>query len=560
MIRISQLRLDVLAKKEAVKAAAAKKLHIAVSDVSDFSIERRSLDARKKPKLYYVYSVLLRLKEIKEEKLVKRLRDKDISLFTPVDYTIPDLPSRIEGMEKEQYFQKEENRPVIVGFGPAGLFAGLLLSRAGLRPIIYERGEAVEKRMKTVEKLWTEGILNPNSNAQFGEGGAGTFSDGKLNTLVKDKEGRSHFVLKTFVEKGAKEEILYESKPHVGTDALIGIVSSIRKEIERLGGEVRFETQYHFHKEEKRPLIIAIGHSARDSFQELFSLGFPIVAKDFAMGFRVEHPQEEIDRALFGKVDEKTRAVLGPASYKLIHHSRHGRAFYSFCMCPGGYVVNSSSEPQGLCINGMSYSGRDSGKANSAIIFSITKEEYGGAENPLAGIALQSAFEKKAYSLANGNVPFCRYDIIKNDVIKNEESKKEESKREYPNALPMLKGIGEECDLSSLFTLEEYPALRFLKEDFVESMEAFARQISCFADAGTLVYGVESRTSSPLRILRAEDFRSMNRRIYPSGEGAGYAGGIMSAAMDGMKVAESLILSYYSEVEKRESNTEIHRE
>ena len=203
----------------------------------------------------------------------------------------------------------------------------------------------------------------------------------------------------------------------------------------------------------------------------------------------------------------------------------------------------------------MSYSGRDSGKANSAIIFSITKEEYGGAENPLAGIALQSAFEKKAYSLANGKVPFCRYDIIKNDVIKNEESK-----REYPNALPMLKGIGEECDLSSLFTLEEYPALRFLKEDFVESMEAFARQISCFADAGTLVYGVESRTSSPLRILRAEDFRSMNRRIYPSGEGAGYAGGIMSAAMDGMKVAESLILSYYSEEEKRESNTEIHGE
>ena len=200
----------------------------------------------------------------------------------------------------------------------------------------------------------------------------------------------------------------------------------------------------------------------------------------------------------------------------------------------------------------MSYSGRDSGKANSAIIFSITKEEYGGTENPLAGIALQSAFEKKAYSLAKGKVPFCRYDIIKNDV-----NQKEESGREAPHALPMLKGIGVECDLSSLFTLEDYPALRFLKEDFVESMEAFARQIPCFADAGTVVYGVESRTSSPLRILRAEDYRSMNRRIYPSGEGAGYAGGIMSAAMDGMKVAESLILSYYSEEEKRESNTEV---
>ena len=533
MIRISQLRLDVLAKKEAVKAAAAKKLHIAVSDVSDFSIERRSLDARKKPKLYYVYSVLLRLKEIKEEKLVKRLRDKDISLFTPVDYTIPDLPSRIEGMEKEQYFQKEENRPVIVGFGPAGLFAGLLLSRAGLRPIIYERGEAVEKRMKTVEKLWTEGILNPNSNAQFGEGGAGTFSDGKLNTLVKDSCGRSRFVLETFVHYGAKEEILYDAKPHVGTDALISIVATLRKEIESLGGEVRFESQYHFEKKEKRPLIIAIGHSARDSFRELHALGYPMVAKDFAMGFRVQHEQKDIDLALYGEIDEKTRALLGAASYKISHHTKHNRAFYSFCMCPGGYVVNSSSEEGGLCVNGMSYSGRDSGKANSAIIFSVSKEEYGGETDPLAGIALQRDFEKKAFRLAGGKVPYSRYDKIKNVVS------------EVGTQTLMLKGQGEECDISSLFRLENYPKLSHLEEDFVESMEAFGKKIKGFSKGNTLVYGVESRTSSPLRILRGEDYSTLGKRIYPAGEGAGYAGGIMSAAMDGLKVAESLILSYY---------------
>ena len=531
MIRISQLRLDVLAEKEAVKAAAAKKLHIAVSDVGDFSIERRSLDARKKPKLYYVYSVLLRLKDIKEEKLVKRLRDKDISLFTPVDYTIPELPSRIEGMETEAYFQKEENRPLIVGFGPAGLFAGLLLSRAGLRPIIYERGEAVEKRMKTVEKLWTEGILNPNSNAQFGEGGAGTFSDGKLNTLVKDKEGRSHFVLKTFVEKGAKEEILYESKPHVGTDALISIVSSIRKEIESLGGEIHFGQQYHFQKEERHPLIIAIGHSARDSFRELYALSYPIVAKDFAMGFRVQHSQRDIDAALYGEIPEELREKLGASAYKISHQAKY-RSFYSFCMCPGGYVVNSSSEEGRLCVNGMSYSKRDSGYANSAIIFTIKKEEYGGVNNPLAGIALQEYWEEKAFQLGKGRrVPYSRYDKIKNVASDAE------------NLELMLKGQSKECDLSPLFHFENYPKLGNIKEDFIESMEAFEGKMRGFSKGNTLIYGVESRTSSPLRILRDEELRCMEKEIYPCGEGAGYAGGIMSAAMDGMKVAEAYIRS-----------------
>ena len=532
MIRISQIKMELFHKEEEIKKAAAKLLHLDSSVISDFLIERRSIDARKKPKLYFVYSVYLSLKGVNEEKLVKKLRSKDIVLTAPVRYKAPELPLEIEGIPKNAYFQKEENRPVIVGFGPAGMFSGLLLARAGLRPIIYERGQAVEKRQEAVTRLWTEGKLDPNSNPQFGEGGAGTFSDGKLNTLVKDSCGRSRFVLETFVRYGAKEEILYDAKPHVGTDALISIVASLRKEIESLGGEVRFESQYHFEKHEKRPLIIAIGHSARDSFRELHALGYPMVAKDFAMGFRVQHEQKDIDLALYGEIDEKTRALLGAASYKISHHTKHNRAFYSFCMCPGGYVVNSSSEEGGLCVNGMSYSGRDSGKANSAIIFSVSKEEYGGETDPLAGIALQRDFEKKAFRLAGGKVPYSRYDRIKN--VASEEKAQD----------LMLKGQGEECDISSLFRLENYPKLSYLEEDFVESMEAFEKKIKGFSKGNTLVYGVESRTSSPLRILRGEDYSTMGRRIYPAGEGAGYAGGIMSAAMDGLKVAESLILSY----------------
>ena len=532
MIRISQIKMGLFDGEEEIKKAAAKLLHLDVSFISEFLIERRSIDARKKPKLYFVYSVYLSLKGVNEEKLVKKLRSKDIVLGAPVRYKAPELPLEIEGIPQKDYFQKEENRPVIVGFGPAGMFAGLLLARAGLRPVIYERGQAVEKRQEAVEKLWTEGKLDPHSNPQFGEGGAGTFSDGKLNTLVKDQHGRSRFVLENFVRYGAKEEILYDAKPHVGTDALLSIVASIRKEIESLGGEVHFESQYHFQKEEKRPLIIAIGHSARDSFQELHALGYPMLAKDFAMGFRVQHEQKDIDLALYGEIDEKTRALLGAASYKISHHTKHNRAFYSFCMCPGGYVVNSSSEEGGLCVNGMSYSGRDSGKANSAIIFSVSKDEYGGEKDPLAGITLQREFEKKAYCLASGKVPYSRYDRIKNVAIKEK------------NQTLMLKGQGEECDISSLFNLENYPKLSHLEEDFIESMEAFGRKIRGFSKGNTLVYGVESRTSSPIRILREEDYSTMGRRIYPAGEGAGYAGGIMSAAMDGLKVAESLILSY----------------
>ena len=530
MIKIGQLKLAVEEGQEALLPAIAKCLKLKKEEISAYQILRRSLDARKKPQLFYVYTVSVELRGVSEKKVLAKVKNKDIQSYIPVLYQEPKCPEKIQGKALEDFFQWEEHRPIVVGFGPAGIFAALLLARAGCRPIIYERGKAVEERAKDVEALWEKGILNKESNPQFGEGGAGTFSDGKLNTLVKDQNGRSRFVLQEFIRHGAKEEILYDAKPHVGTDALISIVSSIRKEIESLGGEIHFEKQYHFLKEEKNPLIIAIGHSARDSFRELYDLSYPLLAKDFAMGFRVQHSQKDIDTALYGEISEELREKLGASAYKISHQAKH-RSFYSFCMCPGGYVVNSSSEEGRLCVNGMSYSKRDSGYANSAIIFTIKKEEYGGEKNPLAGIALQEYWEEKAFHLGEGRVPYSRYDKIKNVA------------NEIEDLELMLKGQSKECDLNPLFRFENYPKLGNIKEDFIESMEAFEGKMKGFAKGNTLVYGVESRTSSPLRILRDENFRCMEKDIYPCGEGAGYAGGIMSAAMDGMKVAEAYIRS-----------------
>jgi len=530
MIKIGQLKLAVEKGQDSLLPAIAKCLKLKMEEISSYQILRRSLDARKKPQLFYVYTVSVELRGVSEKKLLVKLKNKDIQSYSPVLYQEPKCPERIQGKALEDFFQSEEHRPIVVGFGPAGIFAALLLARAGCRPIVYERGKAVEERAKDVEVLWEKGILNKESNPQFGEGGAGTFSDGKLNTLVKDQNGRSRYVLQEFILHGAKEEILYDAKPHVGTDALISIVSSIRKEIESLGGEIHFGQQYHFQKEEKHPLIIAIGHSARDSFRELYALSYPIVAKDFAMGFRVQHSQRDIDAALYGEIPEELREKLGASAYKISHQAKH-RSFYSFCMCPGGYVVNSSSEEGRLCVNGMSYSKRDSGYANSAIIFTIKKEEYGGENNPLAGIALQEYWEEKAFQLGAGRVPYSRYDKIKNVVSETEDLEL------------MLKGQSKECDLNPLFHFENYPKLGNIKEDFIESMEAFEGKMKGFSKGNTLIYGVESRTSSPLRILRDEELRCMEKEIYPCGEGAGYAGGIMSAAMDGMKVAEAYIRS-----------------
>lgn len=551
MLRLNQVKLPVsfAFSIDRVREKAAEILKCRAEQLCDFRCLKRSLDARKKPELFFSYTVRFSLKGLSDEKALKRYRLRDLSMDTTSCFSLPELPERIKGESISDYFRKEEHRPRIVGFGPAGMFAGLVLVRLGMKPIIYERGSAVEKRSREVEVFWKTGKLHPSSNPQFGEGGAGTFSDGKLNTLVRDVSGRNHFVLEEFVKHGADPEILLEAKPHVGTDALVRIVRAIREEILSLGGEIRFETQFHFERLPEYPLILATGHSARDSYRELFRLGLPMRAKDFAMGFRVQHPQSLIDRGLYGEVPQDTLRVLGPSAYKLTHRAKRGRAVYSFCMCPGGYVLNASSEEHRLAINGMSYRKRDSGYANAAVIMGIRKEEYGGTEDPLAGLCLQEALEERAYALGQGKIPTECFGEFEKAVMRQEGISESAERETYRDAMThaRFRGETEHADLSRLFSFDEaspYRSLNDINESFVEGMHAFSRCIPGFSAPETVISGIESRTSSPVRIERDENFRA--GMIFPCGEGAGYAGGIMSAAMDGIKVAEALVKYFAS--------------
>lgn len=578
MIKINQVKISVKSSTEnlmgKLQKSAAKLLKVREEEILGLEILRRSIDARHRPEIFFSYTISLKLSIKNEENFVKRLKNRDISVFTPVEYRLPALPKEIKGCPSSDFFQVREQRPRVVGFGPAGMFAGLLLARAGLRPIILERGEAVENRVKTVDRLWQSGELNPESNPQFGEGGAGTFSDGKLNTLVKDKEGRGRFVLEEFIRYGASEEILIDAKPHVGTDKLVEIVRGIREEILSLGGEIHFNTKFHYEGKEDYPIILAIGHSSRDSYEELFKSGLLMEAKDFAMGFRVQHPQSMINRALYGDCDEETLKILGPAAYKISHTAESGRGIYSFCMCPGGYVVNSSSEKGRLCVNGMSYSERDSENANAAIIASIRKSDYHGEAHPLNGIALQRELERRAYALGNGKIPMERYGDFRKQVLWEEEKLSKETNSENSDGeenkstdlsdlktdkieengnsnsnftRPIFKGDSVEADLTKIFDFSvdsDYSSLNDINLSFLEGMESFQRQIPGFSREDAILAGIEARTSSPVRIPRDGKLRSNIPNIYPCGEGAGYAGGITSAAMDGMKVAEAVILSY----------------
>lgn len=525
-----------------------KKLHIDRSEIRHFEILKRSIDARKKPDLFYIYSLLLSLDEKKEAALIKKSSEKK-------------LPGgiRIRSYQKIPYLvqtptRQMDTRPVVVGAGPAGLFSALILARAGLRPILIERGDEITERTKDVEKFFQSGKLDPESNVQFGEGGAGAFSDGKLNTQVHDKEGRNRFVLETFVKAGARPEILYDPKPHVGTDKLVSIVANIRKEIQSLGGEVRFRTRLidftekdgklisiqtarsaghgqdgegksHAEIMEEIPcndLILAIGHSARDTFRMLYGKGLPMKAKQFAVGFRVEHPQDWLNLHQYGFLDP----ALPAASYKLACNLDNGRSIYSFCMCPGGYVENSSSEEGQLLVNGMSYSARDSKNCNSAIIVSVGEKEY-SLDDPLAAIEYQKDLEIKAYRLAGGKIP----QQLLSDYRQGIPSK---SYGDFPS---VTRGETELCNLRGIFSPE-------IEASFLSGMEAFDRKIRGFNRKDAILSGVESRTSSPIRIERDANGQTSIQGIYPCGEGAGYAGGIMSAAMDGMKMAEKLILRY----------------
>ena len=554
MLRVYQVKIRIPHSKERLKKKLSDVLRVPEQEILEIKPVRQAIDARKKPELFYTYTLDVAVKN--EEKILCRFRVKEnqVSLVQESPYIFP---------HSEKNGKK--SHVVIVGMGPAGLFCGYFLALHGYSPILLERGKSVEERQKDVELFWETGELKPDSNVQFGEGGAGTFSDGKLNTLVKDKDGRNRVVLETLVKFGAKESICYEAKPHIGTDVLSRVVSEMRKEIIRLGGQVRFASHVTEiltkngcvcgvkinDKEELscERVVLAIGHSARDTFAMLYDKKVPMEPKAFAVGLRVEHPQSMINEAMYGA---EYPEEIGAAPYKVVAQARNGRSVYSFCMCPGGDVVNASSEEGYTAVNGMSYSGRDGKNANSAIVVAVTPEDF-GADHPLSGIAFQRELEKKAYELGMGKIPAQRYGDFKSQVMQTLKDRGGVVQAEAFGQSDAPASMESAADAEAEAVLE--PACkghyvwadvsRILpqpcNEAFVDGMEAFGKQVKGFNRPDAVLLGVESRTSSPIRITRDETLQSSVRGLYPCGEGAGYAGGITSAAMDGLRVAEAIV-------------------
>ena len=523
MIKIDQVKVSVSQKETDLKSIIAKKIKVNEGDITFLQIIKKSVDARKKPDIYFVYSVAVQLSKENEKRILAKFKkDNNVNSYIAKEYQVP----------KSSF--NNWTRPIVIGAGPAGLFAAYILALNNLNPIIFERGKKVDERTADVVKFWETGILDTSSNVQFGEGGAGTFSDGKLNTLVNDKFGRNKFVLDTFVKFGANSNILYDYKPHIGTDVLKNVIANMRNEIIRLGGEFYFNTTVNdfiiendvikgvkasdkaFYSDN---VILAIGHSARDTFKVIHDSGIYMEAKDFAVGFRIEHPQQMISYSMYSDGYK----ALEPAPYKLAANLSNGRGVYSFCMCPGGFVVNSSSEKNRLVVNGMSYSKRDSKNANSAIVVSVGEREF-DKSNPLAGVGYQRSLEEKAFNLCNGLIP--------QQLLGDFKAKKlSTGYGEFASETKGKTGFGM---LSDIFSQEIYQSV-------IDGIGVFGTKIKGFDREDAILSGVESRTSSPVRISRNELYQANIKGLYPCGEGAGYAGGITSAAMDGMKVAEAVI-------------------
>ncbi|MBV8605015.1 MAG: hypothetical protein JO224_10055 [Pelomonas sp.] len=549
MIRIQELKLPLAHAEPALREAVVARLGIADAALKSFHVFRRGYDARKKTAIQLAYTIDCEVDDA-AALLARHAGDHNIRPTPDTEYKFVGHARDVTPAD-----WPEDRRPVVVGFGPCGLMAALILAQMGLRPIVLERGRQVRERTKDTWGLWRQSVLEPESNVQFGEGGAGTFSDGKLYSQISDPRHLTRKLLKEFVKAGAPEEILFVSKPHIGTFRLVSMIIKMRAEIESLGGEIRFQARVADLHVEDGPdgrqvrgvtlasgeqirsdhVILALGHSARDTFAMLHERGVQMEAKPFSIGYRIEHPQSLIDRARFGPF--AGNEILGAADYKLVHHAKNGRSVYSFCMCPGGTVVAATSEPQRVVTNGMSQYSRNERNANAGIVVGITPEDYrqdgktdGSRVSPLDGMAFQRFWESRAYELGGGD--YRAPAALVGDFVKRQRS-------------AALGGVEPSYQpgvtLTDLQQKGRGSLPDYCLDAIREALPAFERQIKGFAMADAVLTGVETRTSSPLRINRGRDYQSLNvRGLYPAGEGAGYAGGIMSAGVDGIEVAEAV--------------------
>ena len=533
MIHITELRLPVEHAPEALETAIIHRLGITAQDLLGFELFKRSYDARKNSALSFIYTVDV---SVKNETAILAKFKGDLHIKPS-----PDTSYHFVTHAAQSASASSRLRPVVIGFGPCGIFAALLLAQMGFKPIVLERGKAVRERTQDTWALWRKNVLNPESNVQFGEGGAGTFSDGKLYSQIKDPKFYGRKVIREFIKAGAPEEIAYVAKPHIGTFRLVGVVEKMREEIISLGGDIRFSQKVVGFDIENSAIcgvklengetisadhvVLAVGHSARDTFKALHEAGVYMEAKPFSVGFRIEHPQSLIDRARLGP--HAGNQLIGAADYKLVHHAKNGRAVYSFCMCPGGTVVAATSEPNRVVTNGMSQYSRNERNANAGIVVGITPDDYPGG--PLAGIEFQRALESKAYELGGGT-----YEApgqLVGDFLMGRAS------TELGSVTPSYKPGVHLTDLAPSLPAYAIEAIR-------EAIPAFEKQIKGFSMHDAVLTGVETRTSSPLRITRGDNLQSVNiKGLYPAGEGAGYAGGILSAGVDGIRIAEAVALS-----------------